>query len=94
MRVKTPRSINWPKIPEEMPEEMQNYFKRFQLILDDLVRDVNQDISNGNISFKIDSSAPTADDLNEGELFHYDDSVSVRRLYTRINGALRYMSWT
>ena len=94
MRVKTPKSINWPKIPEEMPEELATYFKRFQLILDDLVRDVNQDISNGNISFKIDSSAPTADDLNEGELFFYDDAVSVRRLYTRVNATLRYINLT
>lgn len=94
MRVKTPKSINWPKIPEEMPEEQQAFFKRFQLLLDDLVRDIHQDISNGNISFKIDSSAPTVDDLNEGELFMYDDNVSVRRLYTRINGTLRYLNLT
>lgn len=94
MRVKTPKSITWPELPEEMPEEQKVFFRKWQILLDDLVRDIHQDISNGNISFKISSSAPTVSDLNEGEFFLYDNGVSVRRLYTRINGVLRYLNMT
>lgn len=77
-----------------MSEEQKLFFRKWQVLLDDLVRDIHQDISNGNVSFKISSSAPTASDLNEGELFLYDDGVGTERLYTRINGELRYIDWT
>lgn len=94
MRVLTPRSISWPQIPEDLPDDWKLWFRKFQLQLDDLVKDVHHDISDGNISFKIASSAPTVDDLNEGEFFLYDDGVSVRRLYTRVNATLRYLTLT
>ncbi len=94
MRILTPRSVSWPQIPEDMPDEWKQFLTKLKLQLDDFVKDVYNDIASGNSTFKIDSSAPTASELNEGELFLYDDNVSTRRVYTRINGALRYISFT
>lgn len=94
MRVLTPKSIMWPRIPEDMSDEWKLYFRKMQNILDDFVKDVHHDIADGNVAHKISDAVPGVDDLNEGELYLYDNLVDTRTLYTRLNGILRKIDWT
>jgi len=43
---------------------------------------------------RITSTLPTTETVEEGEMVLYDDESSVRRLYTKMNDALRYVNLT
>ena len=62
--------------------------------LEDMFKKVYYDISLGTSNFRVVGSVPSVDDLREGELVLYDDGSSTRRLYTKMNGSLRYVNLT
>jgi len=43
---------------------------------------------------RVVAAVPIATDLNEGEIVLYDNESSTRRIYTKINGSLRYVALT
>jgi len=42
----------------------------------------------------IRTDAPTTDEIEEKELVFVDDGTSIRRVYTKLNGTLRYWDLT
>lgn len=62
--------------------------------IEEAMRRVYFDLSVGASTHTIVSSAPSADDLEEGAIILMDDGASVRRIYTKMNGSLRYVTLT
>ena len=62
--------------------------------LEDLFKMVHFDIANGTSTFQVTSTLPTATTLDEGAFIIYDDEATTRRLYTKVNGTIRYVTLT
>lgn len=58
----------------------------------EILRKVSYDILNGASQFQVSSTIPTVDDIEEGGVVFYDDGAATQRMYTKLNGSLRYVT--
>jgi hypothetical protein len=78
----------------EQIEEIENWLVQLCRSLEEYFRRAYFDLSLGTVRRRVVSSVPNVDDLGEGEIVLYDNTVDTRRLYTKMNGDLRYVALT
>lgn len=85
----------------ELPDEVKEYVEALEDWLSDLLRSLEDyfkkaytDLSMGTTTRRVVSAVPGVSDLTEGEIVLYDNEVDTRRLYTRMNGVVRYVALT
>ena len=79
--------------PKENFEALEKWAAELCRSLEEVVSKVYSDFKYGSSTHRVVSTLPTTDDVDEGELVIYESGVT-RRLYTKVNGSLRYMSLT
>jgi len=80
--------------PTEMLDELEEWLDRLCVLLEEAFKNVHYDLSLGTSKHRVLSSVPSSSDIEEGEIVFYDDGTSTRRLYTKLNGNLRYVDLT
>ena len=93
--IKTLRS---PQLPPmfmgDDVESMRVWLQDLHSALNDSFRWVFMDFADGNSRHRIYTSAPGTSDVEEGEVVFLDDGATTRRLYTKLNGVMRYCNLT
>ena len=75
-------------------EDLAAYFDELMRAIEDTLQKVRIDIAQGNSEHRISTTAPGTTDIEEGQVKFMDDTSSVRRLYTKLNGTVRYVNLT
>jgi len=83
-----------PETPEEQRDELQRWLAELCHSIEEYFRKAYLDVSMGTSRFRITASVPTTGDLEEGEILLYDNQIDTRRIYTKMNGILRYVTLT
>ena len=86
----TPESPNIPSVPSDK-EQLIPYLEQLAQIIKTSLESVYADLDNGNERHPIVTTAPTV--LDEGQITLYDDGTNVR-LYTKVNGVIKYVTLT
>lgn len=84
-------------LPEEagaQRDELQKWLSELCRSIEEYFRKAYFDISMGTSRFRITTSVPTTSTLEEGEIILYDNQVDTRRIYTKMNGVVRYATFT
>lgn len=90
----TSRDFGLPAPPETDDTELNNYLSALHRRITEVVAAMYDDMSLGYHLRGVVSSVPALGDLEEGQAILYDDGASTRRIYYRMNGALRYATLT
>lgn len=78
----------------EQIHELEDWLAQLCRSIEEYFKKVYYDISMGTIRHRIVSIVPVVGDLGEGEIVLYDNQVDTRRIYTKMNGTLRYVTLT
>jgi len=73
-------------------ERLEGWLEKLCLVLEESFKRVYRDISMGTSRHRVLSSIPSASDLGEGEIVFYDDGAGTVRLYTKVNGSVKYVN--
>lgn len=94
MALKTGPVIKLPRIPPQIDnEEIRKFLEHNDYAVRDFVKRVYDDISNGRVKHRLYTSVPTTSDVEEGEIVFYKSNSTVR-LYTNVDGTMKYMTMT
>ncbi len=92
MTIETPKVLRLPGFADA--DEVLSWHRRLLDSIEFVFRRVRTDFEQGNAMHKIVTSAPNAADLEEGEIVFMDDESGTERLYTKLNGTVRYVALT
>ena len=79
---------------DKTSDAMKEFLKALIKELQQLSDDVHIDIIKGHSAHGVLDAHPDLASLQEGQFVNADVGAGDRRLYTRLNGVLRYVSWT
>jgi len=80
------------ELPEIVDTENPVMLKQYIVELKEYCQELARRAT-GQVGGAVKTVAPSVSDVKEGELTPYDDGVN-RRMYTKLNGSLRYISLT
>ena len=94
MAWRTKPIINLPPIPPQLDNPaIRKYMEQIHSAVQDFVKRLYDDITNGRVQHRIYSTIPTTDDVEEGEIVFYK-SADVYRLYANVAGVMKYITMT
>jgi len=91
--IRTKDTLNLPPIPEIEDENTKAYLETLINTLENMIRDIKTDLEQGESEHRVLSAVPDADEIDEGTFKLYE-SAGVRKLYSKVNGAVRYVTLT
>ena len=95
MSIQLPTTIpTKPDFAGESWEELQVWMSDYCRVMEDMFKRLRNDLELGTAQHRVLSSAPSTSAIEEGEIVMVDDESSVRRIYTKLNGSLRYVNLT
>jgi len=78
----------------EQIRDLEHWLSQLCRSIEEYFKKAYYDISMGTVRHRVVSSVPAVGDLGEGEIVLYDNQVDTRRIYTKMNGVLRYATLT
>lgn len=92
--LKTGPVIKLPRIPPQIEnEKVRKYLEQNDSSVRDFVKRVYDDISNGRVKHRLYTTVPTTSDVEEGEIVFYKSNSTIR-LYTNVDGTMKYIAMT
>ncbi len=86
------RSVIFPPAPTTL-EELGRWTRQVTLELEVFIRRLVSTLDGGNVLFQVVSAIPGTGDIGEGAFYLYEVGAT-RRLYTKVNGSIRYVTLT
>lgn len=92
MPLYTKPTIQLPRIPPQIDnEEIREYLVRVNGAVEEFVKNVYNDLSNGRVQHRVYTSVPTTSDVEEGEIVFYKSGSTVR-IYVNVDGTMKYVA--
>lgn len=95
MSIQLPTSLpTKPDFAGSSWDEFKVWMSDYCRVVEDMFKRIRNDSELGTAQHRILAAAPSTSAIEEGEIVMVDDESSVRRIYTKLNGSLRYVNLT
>ena len=79
--------------PTENEQILLDFIQSLSMLLQEMATALHSDLSDGTVEHTITSTIPDASTIEEGQIKLYE-SGATRRIYTKVNGTIRYVDLT